>query len=57
MTGAAGWWIVTLKVFKIVKSLIEFEEDFLVLLPDKEMLAIIIEIADFQLIILLLNRA
>jgi hypothetical protein len=57
MTGAAGWWIVTLKVFKIVKSLIEFEEDFLVLLPDKEMLAIIIEIADFQLIILLLNLA
>jgi hypothetical protein len=57
MTGAAGWWIVTLKVFKIVKSLIEFEEDFLVLLPDKEVLAIIIEIADFQLIILLLNRA
>jgi hypothetical protein len=42
-------------IFKTMKSLIELEEYFFELLPDKEALAIIKEIEDSQLIILLLN--
>jgi hypothetical protein len=40
-----------------MKSLIELEEYFFELLPDKEVFAIIKEIEGFQLIILLLNLA
>jgi hypothetical protein len=47
----------TLKCFKRIKSLIELEEVFLVLLPDKETLAMMMEIVDCQVKILLLNLA
>jgi hypothetical protein len=39
---------VTLKVFKIMKSLIELLDALLVKLPERDVLAIMIEIADFQ---------
>jgi hypothetical protein len=45
------------KQFQKTKSLIELEEALQVLLPDKKILAMINEIAEFQEIILLLNLA
>jgi len=48
IVGALGFLIVTLKAFRMVKSLMELLEAFLVLQPAKEVLDIIDEIADFQ---------
>jgi hypothetical protein len=46
-----------LNSFRKVKSLIEFDECIFVLLPDNDVLEIIIEIADFHEMTLLLNLA
>jgi hypothetical protein len=55
--GALGLWIVTLKCFKMEKSLMELFNVFLDLFPEREVLAVIIEIADLQVMSLLLNLA
>jgi len=55
--GALGCLMVTLKAFRMVKSLMELLEALLLLQPDKDVLDIIDEIADFQLMQLLLNLA
>lgn len=47
----------TLKYLVIEKSSIELEEAFMVAFPANEVLALIIEMADFQLMIVLLNLA
>lgn len=44
MIGALGWWILTLKCLKILKSLMELLEDLLALFPVREVLAVIIPI-------------
>jgi hypothetical protein len=54
ITGILGWWMQILNIFKKLKSLMELEEDFRVLLPDKLVHAIIREITLHQEMILLL---
>jgi hypothetical protein len=52
-----GWCILIENSFKRTKSLIELEEDLVVLLPVREVLDMIIAIVEFQGKILLLNLA
>ena len=53
--GALGRWIAILKVLRILNSIIELQAALLVLLPDKETLAIIKLIATLQWIFLFEN--
>jgi hypothetical protein len=52
-----GWCMLIENCFKRMKSLIEVEEVFVVLLPDNAVLDMIIAIAEFQGNNLLLNLA
>jgi hypothetical protein len=52
-----GLWILTLNFLRIMKSLMELEATFFVLLPDKDVPAMILDIAAFKLILMLSNLA
>jgi hypothetical protein len=55
MTGALGRWFRTLKAFRIQKSVIAWPDDNAMILPDREAMEMIIEIAIFQSIRIFLN--
>jgi hypothetical protein len=55
MTGALGRWFRTLKAFRIQKSVIAWSDDNAMILPDREAMEMIIEIAIFQSIRIFLN--